>query len=91
MELPENLTVKSFADALGVSPAEVSKILLQHRILATINQSLDLGTARLVAEQLEVEVSAPGEAVSEVVERFSDRAQFKADSASGQLRPRPPV
>ncbi len=74
-----------------MSPAEVSKILLQHRILATINQSLDLGTARLVAEQLEVELSAPGEAVSEVVERFSDRAQFKADSASGQLRPRPPV
>jgi len=74
-----------------VAPAEVSKILLQHRILATINQSLDLGTARLVAEQLEVEVAAPSEAPSEVVERFSDREQFKADSDSGQLRPRPPV
>ncbi len=74
-----------------MAPAEVSKILLQHRILATINQSLDLGTARLVAEQLEVELAAPGEAASELVERFSDREQFKSDSASGQLRPRPPV
>ena len=91
VELPQNLTVKSFADALGVSPAEVSKILLQHRILATINQSLDLGTARLVAEQLEVDIAAPEEAPQAAVERFSDREQFKQDSASGQLRPRPPV
>lgn len=83
--------MKSFADALGVSPAEVSKILLQHRILATINQSLDLGTARLVAQQLEVDILAPEEAAQPLVERFSDRDQFRADSAAGQLQPRPPV
>ena len=74
-----------------MSSAEVSKILLQHRILATINQSLDLGTARLVAEQLEVELSAPEQPGAAAVERFSDRQQFKADGAAGQLRPRPPV
>ena len=57
VELPDNLTVKSLAEALGVSSAEVSKALLQRGILATINQSLDLGTARLVAESLEIELA----------------------------------
>ncbi|MHB1522651.1 MAG: translation initiation factor IF-2 [Candidatus Dormibacteria bacterium] len=57
MELPDNLTVKSLAEALGVSSAEVSKALLQRGILATINQSIDLGTARLVAEALEIELA----------------------------------
>ncbi len=89
MELPTNLTVKSLADALGVSAAEVSKILLQHRVLATINQSLDPGTANLVAEALEVELGAP-EAAAEVARPAApERAGRDADRAG--LVPRPPV
>ncbi len=89
MELPTNLTVKSLADALGVSAAEVSKILLQHRVLATINQSLDPGTANLVAEALEVELGAP-EAAAEVVRPAApERAGRDAERAG--LVPRPPV
>ncbi len=89
MELPTNLTVKSLADALGVSAAEVSKILLQHRVLATINQSLDPGTANLVAEALEVELGAP-EAAAEVARPAApERAGRDAERAG--LVPRPPV
>ena len=85
MELPDNLTVKSLAEALGVSSAEVSKALLQRGILATINQSLDLGTARLVAESLEIELAeaAAREAPA------SGRVQ--RDESRKGLLPRPPV
>ncbi len=85
VELPDNLTVKSLAEALGVSSAEVSKALLQRGILATINQSLDLGTARLVAESLEIELAeaAAREAPA------SGRVQ--RDESRKGLLPRPPV
>ncbi|MGC2191413.1 MAG: translation initiation factor IF-2 [Candidatus Dormiibacterota bacterium] len=89
--LPAHLTVKSLAEALGVSAAEVSKVLMQHRILATINQSIDAGTARLVAEQLEIEIADAEPEVAAPVERMLDRGQFQADADAGHLRPRPPV
>ncbi|HVC39772.1 MAG TPA: translation initiation factor IF-2 [Candidatus Dormibacteraeota bacterium] len=89
--MPANLTVKSLADALGVSAAEVAKVLMQHRILATINQSIDAGTARLVAEQLEIEIAGAEVEAAAPVERMLDRVQFQADLDSGHLQPRPPV
>ncbi|MGH7640459.1 MAG: translation initiation factor IF-2 [Candidatus Dormibacteria bacterium] len=89
--LPASLTVKSLAEALGVSAAEVSKVLLQHRILATINQNIDVGTARMVAQQLEVQLSDGGLADTKPVERMGERAQYQEDAKAGHLRPRPPV
>ncbi|MGC1405472.1 MAG: translation initiation factor IF-2 [Candidatus Dormiibacterota bacterium] len=89
--LPANLTVKSLAEALGVSPAEVAKVLMQNRILATINQSIDAGTARLVAEQLEIEIADAEPDVAAPVERMLDRDQFQVDAKAGNLQTRPPV
>ncbi|HUY56438.1 MAG TPA: translation initiation factor IF-2 [Candidatus Micrarchaeaceae archaeon] len=89
--LPANLTVKSLGEALGVSAAEVSKVLMQHRILATINQSIDAGTARLVAEQLEIEIADAEPEAAAPIERMLDREQFQADADAGQLQTRPPV
>ncbi|MGA7087417.1 MAG: translation initiation factor IF-2 [Candidatus Dormiibacterota bacterium] len=89
--LPANLTVKSLAEALGVSPAEVAKVLMQNRILATINQSIDAGTARLVAEQLEIEIADAEPDVAPPVERMLDRDQFQVDAKAGNLQTRPPV
>ncbi len=74
-----------------MAPAEVAKVLLQNRILATINQNLDAGTARMVAEALEVELAEPAEEAATVVERISASEQFQADQTAGHLRPRPPV
>ena len=74
-----------------MSAAEVSKVLMQHRILATINQSIDAGTARLVAEQLEIEIADAEPEVSAPVERMLDRDQFQADADAGHLQTRPPV
>ncbi len=85
VELPANLTVKSLAEALGVSSAEVSKALLQRGILATINQSIDLGTARLVAEALEIELAEAGPQEAPATGRVV------RDEGRKGLSPRPPV
>ncbi len=85
VELPDNLTVKSLAEALGVSSAEVSKALLQRGILATINQSIDLGTARLVAEALEIELAEAA------AQEAPASARVVRDGGRKGLSPRPPV
>jgi translation initiation factor IF-2 len=64
---------------------------MQHRIVATINQSIDAGTARLVAEQLEIEIADAEPEVAAPIERMLDRDQFQADADAGHLQPRPPV
>jgi translation initiation factor IF-2 len=64
---------------------------MQNKILATINQSIDAGTARLVAEQLEIEIADAEPEVAAPVERMLDRDQFQADADAGHLKPRPPV
>jgi translation initiation factor IF-2 len=64
---------------------------MQNKVLATINQSIDAGTARLVAEQLEIEIADAEPEVAAPVERMLDRDQFQADADAGQLKPRPPV
>ena len=64
---------------------------MQHRILATINQSIDAGTARLVAEQLEIEIADAEPEAAAPIERMLDRDQFQADADAGQLQTRPPV
>jgi translation initiation factor IF-2 len=85
VELPDNLTVKSLAEALGVSSAEVSKALLQRGILATINQSIDLGTARLVAEALEIELAEAN------AQEAPASGRVVRDGGRKGLVPRPPV
>jgi translation initiation factor IF-2 len=64
---------------------------MQNRILATINQSIDAGTARLVAEQLEIEIADTEPDVADPVERMLDRDQFQVDAKAGNLQARPPV
>jgi len=64
---------------------------MQNRILATINQSIDAGTARLVAEQLEIEIADAEPDVAAPVERMLDRDQFQVDDKAGNLQTRPPV
>ncbi len=86
--LPPRLTVKELGQAFGVPPAEISKALLQHRILASINQNLEFATARLLAEQFAVEVVPAGAAA---VTGVSAPAPARVARAAGQGVPRPPV
>ncbi|MEM9135931.1 MAG: translation initiation factor IF-2 [Cyanobacteria bacterium P01_F01_bin.42] len=54
--LSDDLTVKELANLLAVSEIEIIKNLFLKGIAANINQTLDLETATLVAEEFEVEV-----------------------------------
>src|SRR5438034_43407 len=49
--LPPTLSVKDLGEKLGVSPVEVIKKLMASKILATINQVIDFGTAEIVADE----------------------------------------
>ena len=50
--LPGVLTVGELAEAIGVTPVAVIKELMNHRIMATINQQVDYNIASQVAEAL---------------------------------------
>jgi translation initiation factor IF-2 len=51
VQLPPRLSVKDFAEKLGVSPAEVVRKLIALGTLATINQVIDFDTASIVADE----------------------------------------
>ena len=59
IELPSTITVKEFAELLGVNPADVIRELIKSGIFATINQAIDRDTASLVAGELGYEVAEP--------------------------------
>ena len=62
VELPNPVVVKDFAEALGVSHAEVINVLIRNGIFATVNQSIDFDTASLVAGELGFETTERGAA-----------------------------
>src|SRR5581483_693977 len=81
---PPSISVKDFADRIGVSPSNVIRELLQNGIIASINQTIDYETAAIVAGDLglevrEMSIQVDGSAGEEEPDRPED------------LQPRPPV
>lgn len=60
--LSNELTVQELADELVVAETEVVKILFMKGIMATVTQTLDIPTARIVAEEMGVELEAAEQA-----------------------------
>ena len=54
------MAVKDFAEALGVSHAEIINVLIRNGIFATVNQTIDFDTASLVAAELGFEATEGG-------------------------------
>jgi translation initiation factor IF-2 len=81
------ITVKDFADKLGVSPAEIVKILLGLGEMVTVTQSMSDEALSLVAEELDatVEIVDPGQDEEELEEEEAEGAE------AGELIDRPPV
>lgn len=52
LSIPDQITVKEFADRTGKGVPEMIAILLQNGIMATINESLDYETAAIIAEDM---------------------------------------
>ncbi|WP_448564527.1 translation initiation factor IF-2 [Trichothermofontia sp.] len=79
-----NLTVQELASLLQVPETEIVKRLFFQGIAATITQTLDLATARMVAEEMGVQVEA---AVQEAAARKVTEMLDATDLDSLQRRP----
>ncbi len=84
IRVTEAIRVSDMAHQMGLKSHEIIKVLFNLGVMATINQSLDIETATLVAAEFEYEVEKAG---------FSEDDYLipaEADKAE-DLRPRPPV
>ena len=90
VELASSVTVKDFAEALGVSPGEVIKELIRNGIFATVNQSIDFDMASLVAAELGFETSERGVAEKAAAAEAAAEQELVAPGAQatdGQGKP----
>lgn len=84
--LTGDLNVQELAAELAVPETEIIKTLFFKGVAANINQTLDVATAKMVAEELEFEVeTAEAEAIARKVTEMIDPADLE------NLQPRPPV
>ena len=85
VEIEEGMTVAVLAKRLVLSETEVIRTLFMKGIMANINQTLDVGTAKMVAAELGYEVHDP-----EVVELALKTEMIDAGDLD-KLQRRPPV
>ena len=83
--IPENITVKDFAQEMKKTTAEVIKKLFSLGIMATINNTLDFDTAYLVASEFGITANKKAEIKEEDI-LFDD-----TEDTPDELEPRPPV
>ncbi len=85
VQIEEGMTVAVLANRLVLSETEVIRTLFMKGIMANINQTLDVGTAKMVATELGYEVHAP-----EVVE-LALKTEMIESGDLDKLQRRPPV
>ncbi len=90
VELPNPVVVKDFAEALGVSIAEIINVLIRNGIFATVNQSIDFDTASLVASELGFEASERGAAERAAAAESAER-ELVAPGTGGETNGRTPL
>ncbi|MBC6418409.1 MAG: translation initiation factor IF-2 [Prochloron sp. SP5CPC1] len=84
--LRSSLTVREIADLLKTPETEIIKLLFFKGIPVNITQTLELDTARLVAEELGVKVETPEEESTGLI-----RTEMLEAKDKDHLLPRPPV
>lgn len=88
--LPEQITVKEFAEKTGVQVPKVIQTLMTNGIMATITQNIDYDTAAIVAGELGVNVQKE-EAVADAKAILSRNLEDLLRDEPENLAPRPPV
>lgn len=83
IKIGEAITVGELAKRMGIKAAEMVGRLMQMGMMVTLNQSLDMEDASLVAAEFGFEVERVGFAEEGLLERIPDRPE--------DLKPRPPV
>ncbi len=91
--LPDSVTVKKFAEILGLPAVKVITELMNSGVMASINEEIDFETASIVAEDLGFE-AVPDVSVSDedtlTLEQLLEICAKEKESGKN-LRPRPPV
>jgi translation initiation factor IF-2 len=93
IELPENIFIRDFAQAMGVSPIQIIKKLMTNGVMASINQTIDYDTAAILADEMGFEVTLEKKEIAAENE-VGDVPLWKkliADENEDSLTPRPPV
>ncbi len=93
VKIPPTVTVKRFAELLGLSVSQVMTELIKNKILATINEEIDYETAAIIAQDLGY-IPEPDLEISEkdilTLEKLIDICQREKESGKN-LQSRPPV
>ncbi|MCE5315235.1 MAG: translation initiation factor IF-2 [Armatimonadota bacterium] len=89
IEVPQALSVRELADALGVNSADVQKRLVEMGILASVNQQIGADVAGKVAEKWGFSVKIV--AKQKTADKPAKLAPQPKSKHSGKLQPRPPV
>jgi len=96
VKIPSRVTVKKFAEVLGLGISEVIKELMKNKILATINDEIDFETAAIIASDLgfeaEEDIEAGGQGAM-TLEKLDEILKKEKDASSTEvgLRHRAPV
>jgi translation initiation factor IF-2 len=86
IKLTAGMTVKEFAEAVGQRPADIMKKLMESGQMLTLNQTIDLDIAGLIAEELGIKVEVTSPKAGE--ELLEEAALWKGEE---KPEPRPPV
>ncbi|MEA1926046.1 MAG: translation initiation factor IF-2 [Patescibacteria group bacterium] len=93
VKIPFQITVREFAQRLGLDTPEIIKKLMESGIMASINESIDYETAVILAEDLGFETK-PDQALesSEVItlEKLQEILKHEQENKD-LLSPRPPI
>lgn len=89
--IPNQISVKEFAEKAGVQVPKVISALMKNGVLASINQQIDFDTAALVAMELGVSVEREAGSVSVEALLQNDLAVLTKEDDPANLVPRPPI
>jgi len=96
VKIPSLVTVKKFAEILGLGISDVIKELMKNKILATINDEIDFETAGIIAEDLgfiaqeDIEAAETGAMTLEKLDEILRKEREASPNEAG-LKHRPPV
>lgn len=93
VSIPSTVTVKKFAEALGVPVTTVITELMKNGLMATINEEIDIDTATIIAQDMGFEVTEDLEIADDeslTLERLIEICQKEKDSDK-KLSMRPPI
>lgn len=90
VEIPQSLSVREFAEAMGMVPADIQKRLVEMGILASVNQQIGSDVAAKVAEKWGYTVKVSTAQRPREAKPAKLQAQPKTKRAT-KMVPRPPI